>query len=62
MSHFKSFLLGVGVSFGVYYLTKRGPDGRSVLDDILDNPREFAERAKDQAIADVVETVKEKIS
>jgi len=58
MSHFKSFLLGVGVSFGVYYLTKRSPDGRS----ILDNPKEFAERTKDQAIADIVETVKEKIS
>lgn len=61
MSHFKSFMLGVGVSFGVYYLTKKGPDGRSILDDILDNPKEFADRAKQQAIADVVATVKEQI-
>jgi hypothetical protein len=62
MGHFKTFLLGVGVSFGVYYLTKKGPDGRSVLDDILDDPKAFMERAKDQAISDVVETVKEKIT
>jgi hypothetical protein len=62
MSHIKSFLLGVGVLFGVYYLTKRGSDGRSVLDDILDNPKEFSERAKNQAIADIVEAVKGKIS
>jgi len=61
MNHIKSFLLGVGVSFGVYYLTKRGADGRSVLDEILDNPKEFAERAKNQAIADIVEKVKERI-
>ncbi|EHQ25004.1 YtxH domain-containing protein [Mucilaginibacter paludis] len=62
MSHIKSFLLGVGVSFGVYYLTKRRADGSSILDDILDNPEEFVHRAKNQAIADVVDTVKEKIS
>ncbi|MGF7081550.1 YtxH domain-containing protein [Mucilaginibacter sp. UYCu711] len=62
MSHFKSFMLGVGVSFAVYYLTKKAPDGRSVLDDILDNPGDFAQRAKYQVISDVVETVKEKIS
>jgi len=61
MNHIKSFLLGVGVSFGVYYLTKRGADGRSVLDEILDNPKEFAERARNQAIADIVEKVKERI-
>jgi len=46
MSHFKSFMLGVGVSFSIYYLTKRGPDGRSVLDEIQDNPKEFMERGR----------------
>ena len=61
MSHFKSFMLGVGVSFGIYYLTKKDQFGRSILDDILDNPQQFVERAKDQAIADVVATVKEQI-
>lgn len=61
MSHFKSFMLGVGVSFGIYYLTKKDRYGRSMLDDILDNPKEFVDRAKEQAIADVVATVKEQI-
>ncbi|RYG50773.1 MAG: YtxH domain-containing protein [Chitinophagaceae bacterium] len=62
MNHLKSFLLGVGVSFSVYYLTKRRPGGRSILDDILENPHAFLDSAKDQVIADVVDTVKEKIS
>jgi hypothetical protein len=62
MSYFKSFMLGVGVSFAVYYLTKKGPDGRSVLEDILDNPKAFAEKAKEYAVAEVVHTVKEELS
>jgi len=62
MGTIKSFMLGVGVSFAVYYLTKKGPDGRSVLDDILDNPKAFAEKAKDYAVAEVVQTVKNEIS
>jgi len=61
MGTIKSFMLGVGVSFAVYYLTKKGPDGRSVLDDILDNPKAFAEKAKDYAVAEVVQTVKNEI-
>jgi len=62
MGTIKSFMLGVGVSFVVYYLTKKGPDGRSILDDILDNPKAFAEKAKDYAVAEVVQTVKNEIS
>jgi hypothetical protein len=62
MGNFKSFMLGVGVSFAAYYLTKKGTDGRSVLDDIIDNPKAFAEKAKDYAMAEVVETVKKEIS
>jgi len=62
MGTIKSFMLGVGVSFAVYYLTKKGLDGRSVLDDILDNPKAFAEKAKDYAVAEVVQTVKNEIS
>jgi len=62
MGTIKSFMFGVGVSFAVYYLTKKGPDGKSVLDDILDNPKGFAEKAKDYAVAEVVQTVKNEIS
>jgi hypothetical protein len=62
MGNLKSFMLGVGVSFAVYYLTKKGPDGRSILDDILDNPKAFAEEAKDYAVAEVVQAVKNEIS
>jgi hypothetical protein len=61
MSHFKSFLLGLGVAYGVYYITRKGADGRSVLDELLENPKDFLDNAKRHAIADVVETVKENI-
>lgn len=61
MSHFKSFLLGIGVAYGVYYITRKGRDGQSILDELLTHPKEFIDKAKDYAIADVVETVKEKL-
>jgi hypothetical protein len=49
------------VAYGVYYITRKGADGRSVLDELLENPKDFLDNAKRHAIADVVETVKENI-
>lgn len=62
MSHFKTFLLGIGVAYGVYYITRKGTNGRSILDELLDNPRDFAEKAKAYAIADIVDTVKDQLT
>lgn len=62
MSHFKTFLLGIAVAYGVYYITRKGKDGRSILDEMLENPEDFAEKAKDYAIAEVVESVKDQLS
>jgi len=54
-------MLGVAVSFGVYYLTRKNINGKSILDDILDNPSDFVHKAKDYAIAEAVQTVKENV-
>jgi hypothetical protein len=59
MGHFKSFMLGVGFAFGIYYLTKKDAEGKCMLDEILDNPKKFAENAKDYAIEEAVHLVKE---
>jgi len=58
MGYFKTFMLGVGVALGVYYITKKRSDGRSKLDDILEDPELYLEKAKDYAIAEGVRTLK----
>lgn len=46
MSLFKLILVGAAVGYGINYLTKRGSDGRSVLDDITDNAPDWFDKAK----------------
>ena len=62
MSHFKTFMLGVGFAFGVYYITKKDENGVSMLDELLDNPSDFVDRAKKYAIEEAIVTVQEKIA
>lgn len=57
MNYFKIFLLGVGTAFAVYYITKRDEDGKSILDNILDNPDELVDKAKEFAMETVERTV-----
>ncbi|MDO3645249.1 YtxH domain-containing protein [Mucilaginibacter sp. L3T2-6] len=61
MGTIKTFLLGVGTAYAVYYITKKRRDGTSILDDLLDNPSLFMNKAKDYAIAEAIHTVKDKI-
>lgn len=61
MGTIKTFLLGAGTAYAIYYITRKRPDGSSILDDLLDNPSEFMHKAKDYAIAEVIETVKAKL-
>lgn len=61
MGTIKTFLLGAGAAYAVYYITRKRPDGNSILDDLLDNPSLFMNKAKDYAIAEMIHTVKEKI-
>jgi len=62
MGHFKTFLLGMAVAYGIYYLTKKKENGVSLMDEILDNPSDFVNKAKDYARGEAVRTIKEIIT
>jgi hypothetical protein len=62
MGHFKTFLLGMGVAYGIYYITKKREDGTSIMDDLLDNPSDFMDRAKNIATDELARTVKKIIT
>jgi hypothetical protein len=62
MIHLKSFLLGLFAAYGIYYITKKEPDGKSILDELLENPRDFMHKVKDIALHDAVQTIKEEVS
>jgi hypothetical protein len=62
MGHFKTFLLGMAVAYGIYYLTKKRENGTSLMDEMLDNPSEFVDNAKNYAIDEAIRTVKEKLA
>ena len=38
--------VGAAIGYGINYITKKGPNGRSVLDDIADDAPEWFEKAK----------------
>jgi hypothetical protein len=59
MGHFKTFVLGMLVAYGVYYVTRKGQDGKSILDDLLDHPDIYLKRAKEGLLEDTARTVKE---
>jgi hypothetical protein len=61
MGTIKTFLLGAGTAYVIYYLTKKRPDGTSILDDLLDNPAKFMNTAKNYVIDEAIQTAKEKI-
>lgn len=57
MNYFKVFLLGVGTAFAVYYITKKDEEGKSILDEILDNPDGLVDKAKEFAMETLERTV-----
>lgn len=59
MSLLKFILVGAAVGYGINYITKKGPDGRSVLDDISDDAPEWFGKAK-QYVENTVEQVIQK--
>jgi len=46
MSLFKLILVGAAVGYGINYLTKKGTNGRSVMDDITENAPDWLDQAK----------------
>ena len=51
----------MGAAYGIYYITRKSPDGRSILDELLEHPKDFLNKAKSYAMADVVHILKEKL-
>ena len=56
MGLLKFIVVGAAVGYGINYITKKGPDGRSILDDITDKAPEWFDRVKKQA-EDAVDNV-----
>lgn len=61
MGTFKTFLLGVGTAYAVYIITRKGSDGQSILDDLLDNPSAVLLEAKNYAIEQAIVTAKREV-
>ncbi len=60
MGLLKFIIVGAAVGYGVNYITKKGPDGRSILDDITENAPGWFDQAKKFAV-DTVEQVKQHV-
>ncbi|UOE52853.1 YtxH domain-containing protein [Mucilaginibacter sp. SMC90] len=61
MGTIKTFLLGAGTAYAIYFITRKRKDGTSILDELLDNPSLYMNKAKDYAIAEMIYTVKQKL-
>jgi hypothetical protein len=59
MGLLKFIIVGAAVGCGVNYITKKGPDGRSILDDITENAPDFDQAKK--ITVEVVEQVKHRM-
>lgn len=65
MSLLKYAVLGAAVAYGVKYLTKKGIDGKSVIDNLKDKAPEYADKVKaaaDQYVSEVSQKVKDTVS
>jgi len=58
MGLLKFIIVGAAVGYGVSYITKKGPDGRSILDDITEKVPDWFDQAKKFTV-DTVEQVKQ---
>jgi hypothetical protein len=61
MGNFKLFVLGMLTAYGLYYVTRKGPDGRAILDDLLEHPEPYLKRAKEGLLEDTARAVKQMI-
>ncbi len=46
MNLLRYIIVGAAVGYGIHYITKKGPDGRSIVDDITDNAPGWFDQAK----------------
>jgi hypothetical protein len=60
MGLLRFIVVGAAVGYGINYITKKGPDGRSILDDVTEKVPEWFDQAKKFA-EDTIEQVKQTI-
>jgi predicted oxidoreductase len=46
MGLLKFLVVGAAVAYGINYVTKKGPNGKSIIDDLAENGPEWMDRAK----------------
>jgi hypothetical protein len=59
MGLLKFIAVGAAIGYGINYITKKGPDGRSILDDITEDAPEWFDKAKKFATDKVEEVVQQ---
>ncbi|MBK0380481.1 YtxH domain-containing protein [Mucilaginibacter segetis] len=62
MGLLRFIVVGAAIGYGINYITKKGPDGRSILDDITEEAPEWFDKAKEfatQTVEQVVEQVQQ---
>ena len=60
MGLLKFIAVGAAIGYGINYITKKGPNGRSVLDDITDDAPEWIEKVKKFAEDKIEQVVQQK--
>ncbi|TWJ03509.1 hypothetical protein JN11_01055 [Mucilaginibacter frigoritolerans] len=60
MGLLRFIVVGVAVGYGINYITKKGPNGRSILDDVTEKAPEWFDQAKKFA-EETIEQVKQTI-
>ncbi|MGZ3871628.1 MAG: YtxH domain-containing protein [Mucilaginibacter sp.] len=60
MGLLKFIIVGAAVGYGINYITKKGADGRSIIDDLSENAPDWFDKAK-QFAEDALEQGKSKI-
>lgn len=58
----KSFLLGMGTAYAIYAITRKRENGRSMLDDLLEDPAFYLKKARDYTVAEAMHTVEKNLS
>jgi len=46
MGFIKTLAVGAAVAYGINYVTKKGPDGKSIIDNLADQAPGWFDRAK----------------
>jgi hypothetical protein len=60
MGLLKYIIAGAAVGYGIHLVTKKGPDGRSILDDITEKAPDWFDQAK-KYTEDTIDQVRNRV-